>query len=315
MLENFLWSEKYRPKSVADTILPDDLKSTFQTFVDNKEIPNLILSGGPGVGKTTIARAMLEEIGCSYIIINASMNGNIDTLRNEIKNFASTVSFKGGKKYVILDEADYLNQQSTQPALRNFMDEFSANCGFILTCNFPNRIIEPLHSRCSTVAFKISKSDKPKLAALFYKKLASILTSEGITHEPKVVAELIMKFFPDWRRILNEIQRYSVKGVIDSGILSTVNNTSFKDLIQVLKAKDFPAMRKWIAENLNNDSTDVAGFFRTMFDSSNEFLSEQSVPQLVLHIGKYQYQSAFVADQEINAVSFLVEVMMDCEFK
>lgn len=315
MLENFLWSEKYRPKSVAETILPESLKSTFQTFVDNKEIPNLILSGGPGVGKTTIARAMLEEIDCSYIIINASMNGNIDTLRNEIKNFASTVSFKGGKKYVILDEADYLNQQSTQPALRNFMDEFSANCGFILTCNFPNRIIEPLHSRCSTIAFKISKGDKPKLAAIFYKKLASILTAEGVSHEPKVVAELIMKFFPDWRRVLNEIQRYSVKGVIDSGILSTVNATSYKELVQVLKAKDFAAMRKWVAENLNNDSTDVAAFFRNLFDTSNEFLSDQSVPQLVLHIGKYQYQSAFVADQEINVVSFLVEVMMDCEFK
>lgn len=312
MLQDFLWVEKYRPKKVEDTILPDDLKRTFQQFVNNKEIPNLILAGGPGVGKTTIARAMLEEIGCSYIVINGSMNGNIDTLRNEIKNFASTVSFTGGRKYVILDEADYLNPQSTQPALRNFMEEFSANCGFILTCNFLNRIITPLHSRCSVVQFKINKADRPKLATQFYGRVMNILKQENVEFDAKVLPELIMKFFPDWRRVLNELQRYSATGKIDAGILANAKDVSFKSLASSLKEKDFATMRKWVVENLDNDPST---FFRSVFDSMNEYVQPQSVPQLVLLLADYQYKSAFVADQEINMVAFLTEVMASCEFK
>lgn len=312
MLQDFLWVEKYRPKKVEDTILPPDLKATFQQFVDNKEIPNLILSGGPGIGKTTIARAMLEEIDCSYIVINGSMNGNIDTLRNEIKNFASTVSFKGGRKYVILDEADYLNPQSTQPALRNFMEEFSANCGFILTCNFLNRIISPLHSRCSVVQFKINKADRPQLATKFYGRVMTILNAEGVQYDAKVLPELIMKYFPDWRRVLNELQRYAASGKIDSGILANVKDVSLKNLASALKEKDFSTMRKWVVENLDNDP---AAIFRNIFDTANEHLQPNSIPQLVILLADYQYKSAFVTDQEINLVAFLTEVMASCEFK
>jgi DNA polymerase III delta prime subunit len=312
MLQDFLFVEKYRPKTVEDTILPTDLKETFQKFVDQKNIPNLILSGGPGIGKTTIARAMLEELKCNYIVINGSMNGNIDTLRNEIQNFASSVSFSGTRKYVILDEADYLNPQSTQPALRNFMEEFSANCGFILTCNFLNRIIEPLHSRCSVVHFKIGTKDKPKLASQFLKRLAIILQSEKIEYEERVLAELIMKFFPDWRRVLNEVQRYSVSGKIDVGILTNMSDESIKTLLSYLKDKDFGKMRKWVSENLDNDP---AVIFRRIFDGCADFFTPQSIPQLIVLLGEYQYKSAFVVDQEINFVSFLTEVMADCEVK
>ena len=218
MLDQYLWVERYRPKKIADTILPIDLKQTFQAFVDQKNIPNMILSGSAGVGKTTVARAMLEELGCDYIIINGSMNGNIDTLRNDILNFASAVSFSGGRKYVILDEADYLNPNSTQPALRNFMEEFAKNCGFILTCNFKNKIIEPLHSRCPVIDFRITKKEMPKLAAQFFKRAISILDENGVTHDKQVVAAVIEKHFPDWRRVLNELQRYSATGSIDSEI-------------------------------------------------------------------------------------------------
>jgi len=312
MLQDFLWVEKYRPKLVEETILPAELKNTFQEFVNQKNIPNLILSGGPGIGKTTIAKAMLEELGCSYIVINGSMNGNIDTLRNEIKNFASTVSFDGGRKYVILDEADYLNAQSTQPALRNFMEEFSANCGFILTCNFINRIIDPLHSRCSVINFKITNKDKPKLASQFMKRMIQILQKENIEFEEKVVAELIMKYFPDWRRVLNELQRYSVSGKIDSGILANITEDSYKDLLKKIKEKDFAGMRKWVAENLDNDPSIL---FRKFFETSADSFASNSVPQLVLLLGEYQYKSAFVVDQEINFVAFLTDVMSSCEVK
>ncbi len=312
MLDEFLWVEKYRPRTIEDTILPDELKKTFAQFVADENVPNLILTGGPGVGKTTVARAMLEEIGSTYIIINGSMNGNIDTLRNEIKNFASTVSFNGGRKYVILDEADYLNPQSTQPALRNFMEEFSANCGFILTCNFLNRIISPLHSRCSVIPFKITNSNKPKLAAQFFKRTLGILKGENVEADQKVVAELIKKYFPDWRRVLNELQRYSATGKIDSGILANIGEESFKKLIDALKEKDFIAMRKWVVDNLDNESTVL---YRNLFDHASEYMTGQSVPQLVLLLAEYQYKSAFVADQEINMVAFLTEVMADCEFK
>jgi DNA polymerase III delta prime subunit len=312
MLQDYLWVEKYRPKTVEDTILPADLKATFQQFVEQKNVPNLILTGGPGVGKTTIAKAMLEELGCTYIVINGSMNGNIDTLRNEIKNFASTVSFSGGRKYVILDEADYLNPQSTQPALRNFMEEFSANCGFILTCNFLNRIIAPLHSRCSVIQFKISNTDKPKLAGRFMKRVTGILEKENVEFEQKVVAELIMKYFPDWRRVLNELQRYSATGKIDTGILANISQDNYKALVERMKAKDFSGIRKWVAENLDNEPS---ALFRKIFETTNEYVEPNSIPKLVLYMADYQYKSAFVVDQEINFVAFLTEVMMDCEFK
>jgi len=312
MIEDFLWVEKYRPKTVEETILPADLKTAFAKFVSNGNIPNLILTGGAGVGKTTIARAMLEELGCSYIVINGSMNGNIDTLRNEIKNFASTMSFKGGRKYVILDEADYLNPTSTQPALRNFMEEFSANCGFILTCNFLNRIIQPLHSRCSVIQFKISNTDKPKLAAQFFKRVSGILQKEGIEFEPPVVAEVIKKHFPDWRRVLNELQRYSATGKIDTGILSNVIEVSIKNLLDTLRSKDFSTMRKWVNENNDNDSSVI---FRNLFDNILEYIEPASVPVFIMLLSEYQYKAAFVANPEINMAAFLTEVMASCDIK
>ena len=311
MNEEFLWVEKYRPKTIEDTILPVDLKATFQQFVDQQNIPNLILSGSAGVGKTTVARAMLEQLGCDYIVINGSMNGNIDTLRNEILNFASSVSLSGGRKYVILDEADYLNANSTQPALRNFMEEFSRNCGFILTCNFKNRIIEPLHSRCSVVDFKISKGDMAKLAAQFFKRAMSILDSENITYEKPVVAEIINKYFPDWRRVLNELQRYSATGAIDSGLLANLTKSSIKDLVMLMKDKNYTEVRKWARNNID---TDVNDLYTEFYDTASQYFSAQSVPSLVLLIAKYQYQNAFAANHEINFVAFLTEVMIDAEF-
>jgi DNA polymerase III delta prime subunit len=311
MLEEFLWVEKYRPKTIEETILPQDLKTTFQQFVDQKNIPNLLLTGSAGVGKTTVARAMLEQLECDYIVINGSMNGGIDTLRNDIQNFASTVSFMGGRKYVILDEADYLNANSTQPALRNFMEEFSKNCGFILTCNFKNRIIEPLHSRCSVVDFKISKSDMAKLAGNFFKRVSSILDQENIQYDKAVVAEVIKKHFPDWRRVLNELQRYSATGKIDSGILSNLQETSIKELVDLLKDRNFTEVRKWIMQNTDQDQNHI---FRKFYDTSKDYFKKESIPELVLLISQYQYQAAFAADPEINLAAFFVKVMTDCEF-
>ena len=311
MKDNFLWTEKYRPKKIDDTVLPTDLKSTFQNFIDNG-IPNLLLSGGPGVGKTTAAKAMLDEVGSDFMIINGSMNGGIDTLRNDIKSYASTVSLNGSRKFVILDEADYLNPQSTQPALRNFMEEYSKNCGFILTANYKNRIIEPLHSRCSMVEFNISKQDKPKLASQFMKRVKDILTKENIQYTDNVIAELIMKHFPDWRRVINELQRYSSNGKIDVGILTHMSDGSFNTLIQALKKKEFNQMRKWVAENLDNDPTTI---YRRLYDSCNSNMKEQTIPILVTTIADYQYKSAFVADQEINLVACLTTIMIECEFK
>ena len=312
MSKDFLWVEKYRPKTISDTILPDELKQTFQQFVDQDNIPNLLLSGGPGVGKTTIARAMCEQLNVDYIVINGSMNGNIDTLRTEIKDFASTISFTGSRKYVILDEADYLNPQSTQPALRNFMEEYSKNCGFILTCNFKNRIIEPLHSRCSVVEFKIPSKEKATLASLFMKRVQTILQTENVTFDPKVVAELIKKHFPDWRRVLNELQRYSATGNIDTGILVNLGDDNFKNLITLLKERNFKEMRKWVGSNSDVEPTVI---YRRLYDTTSEYISDRSIPQLVLHIADYSYKSAFVADQEVNLVACLTEIMTDCEFK
>jgi DNA polymerase III, gamma/tau subunits len=311
MNEEFLWVEKYRPKTIEDTILPCDLKATFQQFVDQKNIPNLILSGTAGVGKTTVARAMLEQLGCDYIVINGSMNGNIDTLRNQILDFASSVSLSGGRKYVILDEADYLNANSTQPALRNFMEEFSKNCGFILTCNFKNRIIEPLHSRCSVIDFKISKKAMAKLATQFFKRLTFILQSEGVEYDQAVVAEVINKHFPDWRRVLNEIQRYSATGKIDSGILANMSEASIKDLVNLMKDKNFTEIRKWVKNNLD---TDVNALFTQFYEYCAELVTKSTIPDLVLILAKYQYQNAFAANTEINFAAFCAEVMVTCEF-
>jgi DNA polymerase III delta prime subunit len=311
MLNEFLWVEKYRPKTIEDTILPVELKANFQQFVDQKNIPNLILSGTAGVGKTTVARAMLEQLGCDYIVINGSMNGNIDTLRNEILNFASTVSLSGGRKYVILDEADYLNANSTQPALRNFMEEFSKNCGFILTCNFKNRIIDPLHSRCSVIDFKISKKDMAKLAGQFFKRVQCILKKESVEFDPAVVAEVINKHFPDWRRVLNELQRYGSTGKIDSGILANMQQTSIKNLISLMKDKNFTEVRKWVKNNID---TDVNDLFNQFYETAYEFISVKYVPALVILIARYQYQNSFSANSEINFAAFLAEVMSELEF-
>lgn len=308
MNEEFLWVEKYRPKTVNDTVLTNELKALFQQFVDQKQVPNLILSGSAGVGKTTVAKAMLEEIGCDYIVINGSMNGNIDTLRNEILNFASSVSLSGGRKYVILDEADYLNANSTQPALRNFMEEFSRNCGFILTCNYSNRIIDPLHSRCSLVEFKISKKDVAKLATQFFKRVCYILDLEHVTYDKPVVAEVINKYFPDCRRVLNELQRYSTTGGIDSGILINLQEIAIKQLIGLIKNKHFTEVRKWVSDNIDSN---VNILFRKLYDTSSEHMKPQFIPPFIELINKYQYQAAFVADQEINLMAFFSEVMVN----
>ena len=311
MNEHMLWVEKYRPKKVEDCILPEAIKTTFQEYVNRKEIPNLLLSGTAGVGKTTIAKALCEEVGCDYIVINGSDESGIDTFRNKIKNYASSVSLSGGRKVIIIDEADYLNANSTQPALRGAIEEFAENCSFIFTCNFKNRIIDPIHSRCTVVDFKINGS-KPKMAAQFFKRVEWILSEEGVTYDKQVVAAVITKHFPDNRRILNELQRYSVGGTIDKGILSSVADVQLGELIKALKEKDFSSVRKWVTNNLDNDSSTI---FRKMYDTLYESLTPNSVPQMVLILAKYQYQAAFVADHEINLMAGLTEIMVECEFK
>ena len=311
-MNDILWVEKYRPQTILDCILPNELKSTFQQFVENEEIPNLLLTGTAGVGKTTVAKAMLEEIGCTYMMINGSEESGIDTLRTKIKNFASTVSMDGKRKYVILDEADYLNPQSTQPALRGFIEEFSRNCGFILTCNFRNRIIEPLHSRCSTVEFRIPNEQKPKLAMNFMKRVQDILEKENVTYNEKVVADVIGKFFPDWRRCLNELQRYSATGSIDAGILVNLSDTSIKELVSFIKDKDFKSCREWVVHNLDNDPHRI---YRRIYDSLSGNVPDSAIPHCVLILGDYSYKSAFVADQEINLLACLTEMMTSVQFK
>ena len=310
MSKDFLWVEKYRPKTISDTILPDELKQTFQQFVDQDSIPNLLLSGGPGVGKTTIARAMCEQLNVDYIVINGSMNGNIDTLRTAIKDFASTISFTGNRKYVILDEADYLNPQSTQPALRNFMEEYSKNCGFILTCNFKNRIIDPLHSRCSVIEFKINGKDKASMASQLFKRVKAILSDENVSYDQKTLAELITLYFPDFRRVINELQRYSATGSIDSGILAN-HSSNIADLVGILKSKKFVDMRKWIADHKDMDT---AQLYRQLYDNASQYVKPQSIPQLVVTLADYQYKAAFVADHEINNVACMTELMMEVDW-
>lgn len=312
-MQEFLWVEKYRPKRVEDTILPDSLKRTFQQFVDQDNVPNLLLTGRAGVGKTTIAKAMLEELGADYITINGSMNGNIDTLRVEIANFASSVSFSGGRKYVILDEADYLNANSTQPALRNFMEEYSKNCGFILTCNFKNRIIEPLHSRCSVIEFNIPNEEKQGIAAQFYKRVCGILKEEGIEYDNKTVATLVQTHFPDWRRVLNELQRYSATGRIDAGILSNQSAENINGLVKLMKEKNFTEVRKWVG---NNTDIDSANLYRQLYDILPTKLGNtQSVADAIIILAEYQYKEAFVANPEINRVAALATIMAEANWK
>ena len=310
-METFLWVEKYRPNTINDCILPENLKTTFSEFVKDKHIPNLILSGGPGVGKTTVAKAMLEEIGATYMMINGSEESGIDVLRTKIKNFASTVSLEGGRKYIILDEADYLNAQSTQPALRGFMEEFHKNCGFILTCNYKNRLIPPLHSRCSIVDFIIPKEQKPKLAQDFFVRVQTILNDENVKFDIKAVAELLNKFFPDWRRVLNELQRYSASGQIDAGILVNIADSNIKELMFSLKEKEFTNVRKWIVQNLDNDPVRI---FRRVYDNLYDYLDGSTIPHAVVIIADYSYKSAFVADQEINMLAFFTELMGQVKF-
>ena len=311
-MEDFLWVEKYRPKTIEECVLPDALKQTLSEFISKGDIPNLILSGGPGVGKTTAAKAMLDELGLTYMFVNGSEESGIDVLRTKIKNFASTVSLHGGRKYLILDEADYLNPQSTQPALRGFIEEFHKNCGFILTCNYKNRLIPPLHSRCSVVDFTIQKSEKKELAEQFFQRVMNVLVVEDVKFEPKAVAEVINKFFPDWRRVLNELQRYSVSGRIDAGILVDISEVNIKELMQSMKQKEFTNVRKWIVNNIDNDPTRL---FRRLYDNLYDYMDGSSIPHVVVILGEYQYKAAFVADQEINMLACLTEIMARGKFK
>ena len=311
-METFLWVEQYRPKDIESCVLPNNLKDTLTEFVSEGNLPNLILSGGPGVGKTTAAKAMLEQIGATYMMINGSEESGIDVLRTKIKNFASTVSLEGGRKYIILDEADYLNPQSTQPALRGFMEEFHKNCGFILTCNYKNRIIQPLHSRCSTIDFTIPKTEKPTLAKQFMERTINILDENKIKYENRVIAEVINKHFPDWRRVLNELQRYSVSGTIDAGILVNISETNIKNLMEGMKKKEFTNVRKWVVDNLDNDPSRL---FRKLYDNLYNYVDNGSIPHVVVILAEYQYKAAFVADQEINLMACLTEIMGAAKFK
>jgi DNA polymerase III delta prime subunit len=311
--EQFLWVEKYRPQKIEDCVLPQSLKDTFKQYIDQGELPSFLFSGTAGVGKTTVAKALCNEIGAEYIMINGSDEGrSIDVLRTTIKGFASTVSLTDSKKVVIIDEADYMNAQSVQPALRSFIEEFSANCRFIFTCNFKNRIIEPLHSRCAVIEFKIESKDKQEIAASFFKRATQILKQEEVAFDPKVVAELITKHFPDYRRILNELQRYSVSGKIDSGILVNMSQESFKDLVKLMKDKNFTEVRKWVAKQSDADTTTL---FRELYDTATQNIEPNSIPQLVLTLADYQYKAAFVADHELNIMAALTEIMANCKFK
>ena len=312
MADTFLWVEQYRPTDIESCILPVSLKSTLTDFVSKGNIPNLILSGKSGVGKTTAAKAMLDELGSTHIMINGSEESGIDVLRTKIKNFASTVSLHGGRKYIILDEADYLNPQSTQPALRGFMEEFHKTCGFVFTCNYKNRLIPPLHSRCSVVDFAIPNSERPTLARDFMIRTCDILDTENIEYDKRVVAEVINKYFPDWRRVLNELQRYSISGKIDAGILVDIAEVNIKELMHSMKNKEFTNVRKWVVNNLDNDSVRL---FRRIYDNLYNYVDNSSIPHVVVILGDYQYKSAFVADQEINLLACFTEIMARAKFK
>jgi len=314
MRDEFLWVEKYRPKKIEDCILPENIKKTFLDFLDKGEVPNLLLAGPAGCGKTTVAKALCNELGVDVYVINGSDEGRfLDTVRNTAKNFASTVSLASTAKHkvIIIDEADNTTND-VQLLLRAFTEEFSGNCRFIFTCNFKNKIIEPLHSRCAVVDFSTNSKNKPQLAALFFKRIQQILDTEGVEYDNKVLVELINKHFPDWRRVLNECQRYSSGGKIDTGILATFSDVKVNDLVKKLKEKDFPEVRKWIVNNLDNDYNLL---LRRIYDACYETLVPNSIPSAVLVLAKYQYQGAFVADQEINMLACLTEIMVECEFK
>ena len=310
MLEHLLFTEKYRPKTIADCILPDRLKTPFQEYVNQNNIPNLLLSGGAGVGKTTVAKAMCEEIGCDYMIINGSDENGVDVVRYKITNYASSMSLSGGRKVIIIDEADYLSPNA-QAAFRNAIEEFASNCSFIFTCNYKNKLIDPLHSRCAVVDFTLKNNEKTQMAGQFFKRIQSILQSEEIEYDDKVIVELIKKHFPDFRRIINEIQRYSQFGKIDGGILSHIVDVSIGDIIKYIKDKDFGAIRKWVASN----DIDATTFFRKLYDNLYDVLKPQSIPQAVIILADYQYKQAFVADTEINTLACLTEIMVSCEFQ
>ena len=309
MSQDFLWVEKYRPKTIADTILPPSLKETFQKIVDGGELPNMLFTGTAGLGKTTVAKALCNTLGLDWILINGSEEGNIDTLRTKIKQFASTVSLQGGYKVVILDEADYLNAQSTQPALRGFIEEFSNNCRFILTCNFKNRIIEPLHSRCGVYEFNTTKKEMVQLAGQFMARLETILETESVTYDKKVIADMIMKFAPDWRRVINECQRQSISGQIVA--TNDTGSDNYNDLFTHLKSKDFKKMRSWVAQNADADASAI---FRAVYDRMTDKIQAGSIPQTVLILADYQYKNAFVADHELNIVACMTELMANVEF-
>jgi len=311
-MDDFLWCEIYRPKSVKECILPPALKQRFQEFVNQKNIPNLLLTGGPGIGKTTIAKAMLEELGADYLFINGSLYGNIDILRNDISQFASSVSLDGQRKYVILDEADYLNAQSTQPALRNFMEEYSSNCGFILTCNYKNKLIKELHSRCSMIDFKIDAADKPQMASEFFKRLETILQTKNINYDKKALVAYITKYFPDFRRILNELQSASSMGRISLDHLKEMDDAKVREVFALLKEQDYTKVRKWCAENSDVDNNQI---FTRVAALAPEVMSEVSMAQLILIVADYQYKDAFVSNKEINLLACLTEIMVKCEWK
>lgn len=310
--EMFLWVEKYRPQKIDECVLPESLKKTFHEYIAQGELPTFLFCGTAGVGKTTVAKALCNEIGAEFLFINGSEESGIDVLRTKIKSFASSVSLTDAKKVVILDEADYLNPNSTQPALRAFIEEFSANCRFIFTCNFKNRIIEPLHSRCAVIDFKIDNKDKQETMAAFFKRAVQILKQENIEFDQKVVAEVVAKHFPDYRRVLNELQRYSVSGKIDTGILVNVGEESYKELMKNLREMNFTEVRKWVGKNSDMDSV---ALFRELYDNANTLLEPQSIPQLVITLAEYQYKAAFVADHELNTMAALTEVMANCKFK
>lgn len=309
-MEHLLWTEKYRPKTIEDCILPERLKLPFQEYVNQRNIPNLLLAGGAGVGKTTVAKALCNEVGCDYIVINGSDESGIDTFRTKIKNYASSMSLTGGRKVIIIDEADYLNPNSTQPALRNAIEEFASNCSFIFTCNYKNRIIEPLHSRCAVIEFSLKNGEKAKMANAFFKRIQSVLQSESVDYDDKVIAELIKKHFPDFRRIINELQRYSQFGKIDTGVLAQIGDISIAEIVKFIRDKDFGSIRKWVATNDVDSNT----LYRKLYESMYDLMKPQSIPQAVLILADYQYKAAFVADQEINTVACLTEIMVNCEF-